>query len=56
MRQILDRLLGRAGNTEADVAADPPRVDSREPDGEYVGRVAPDDDFAGETSADRRRH
>ncbi len=54
IRQIIDRLLGRAGNAEADVQADPARVDSRE-GGDYVGRVAADDDFTGETGAERRR-
>jgi hypothetical protein len=40
--------------TEADVEPDPARADSREPAGDYVGRIAADDDFAGETGAERR--
>ena len=58
--------------TEADVASDPARVDTRATGGdpekrvteggttgtseseEFVGRVAGDDDFSGETGAERR--
>jgi hypothetical protein len=54
MRELLDRLSGRAGNAEADVQADPARADSREPEDGYVGRTGPDDDFAGETGAEIR--
>lgn len=72
IRGIIDRVLGRGGNAEADVAADPALADSREhggdpgrrpaeggttgtsEGGEYVGRVAGDEDFSGETGADRR--
>jgi hypothetical protein len=40
---------------EADVERDPKRADSRDPDGEYVGRIAEDDADAGEeTGAERR--
>jgi hypothetical protein len=41
--------------TESDVQATPEQADSREPDGAYVGRVAPDDATdIGETGAERR--
>jgi hypothetical protein len=40
---------------EADTERDVERVDSREPDGEYVGRVSQDESEAtGETGAERR--
>jgi hypothetical protein len=44
LRQIIDRVLGRDGRTEADVNTDPARVDSGH--GPRVGRVAGDDDFS----------
>ena len=55
LRKLIDRMLGRDGRAEADVKPDPHRVDARHTgDGEYVGRVAGDDHFAGETGAERR--
>jgi hypothetical protein len=53
-RELLDRMTGKGGNAEADVQADPARADSRDPDGSYVGRTAADEDFSGETGAERR--
>jgi hypothetical protein len=53
IRQVFARMAGR-GKAEADVAADPARADSREPSAAYVGRVARDEDFAGETGSERR--
>jgi hypothetical protein len=45
----------RDDTAEPDVEPDPKRADSREPDGEYVGRIAQDDADAGEeTGAERR--
>ena len=51
-----DRTAGATGRDKAeqDVQGDPARADSREPEGQYVGRIAADDDFAGETGAERR--
>jgi hypothetical protein len=43
LRQIIDRILGRDGRGEADVAPDPDRADARE--APRVGRVAADDDL-----------
>jgi hypothetical protein len=43
LRQIIDRILGRDGRGEGDVAPDPDRVDARE--APRVGRVAADDDL-----------
>jgi len=51
IRQFIDRILGRDGRGEADVAPDPSRADHR---GDNVGRAAADDSFAGETGAERR--
>jgi hypothetical protein len=45
----------RDDKPEPDVDADPKRADSREPDGEYVGRIAADESGGGEeTGAERR--
>jgi hypothetical protein len=70
LRQLIDRMLGRDGRAEADVRGDPARVNARAATGEvsgrsgsttsthgaegYVGRVAGDEDFSGETGAERR--
>lgn len=55
LKQLLDRFTGKDGRGEADVVGDPARVDSRETNGgEYVGRIADDEDWSGETGADRR--
>ena len=53
--QLLQRLTGRDGRGEADVVGDPARADARDTNGgEYVGRTADDEDFSGETGAERR--
>lgn len=70
LRTLLRRLLGRDGRPEGDVRTDPARANARHTsrDGtaqgvsttstagaeEYVGRVAGDEDFSGETGAERR--
>jgi hypothetical protein len=54
-RHLIERVTGKDGRGESDVAGDPARVDSRETNGgEYVGRIAEDEDFSGETGAERR--
>lgn len=53
LRKLIDRMLGRDGRAEADVAPDPARVDARG-DGGAVGRVSADEDFTGETGGERR--
>jgi hypothetical protein len=40
---------------EDDTERDPARVDSREPDEEYVGRIAADESDGGEESGAERR-
>jgi hypothetical protein len=55
LKQLLERFTGKDGRGEADVVGDPARADSRETSGgEYVGRIADDEDFSGETGAERR--
>lgn len=54
LRGLMDRLLGRDGRAEADVDPDPARVDARGGDGASVGRIAKDEDWSGETGAERR--
>jgi hypothetical protein len=56
-RKLRKRPIEDAPKTEDDVDGDPARVDAREPaesEG-FVGRVAADDDFTGETGAERRQ-
>ena len=54
-KELLDRFTGKDGRGEADVVGDSARVDSRETNGgEYVGRIADDEDFTGESGAERR--
>jgi hypothetical protein len=55
LKSLLQRVTGRDGRGESDVVGDPARADARNTNhGEYVGRVADDEDFSGETGAERR--
>jgi hypothetical protein len=55
LKPVIQRLTGQDGRGEADVEGDPARADARNTNGgEYVGRVAEDEDFSGETGAERR--
>jgi hypothetical protein len=55
LKQLIERFTGKDGRGESDVVGDPARADSRETNsGEYVGRIADDEDFSGETGAERR--
>lgn len=54
LADLMHRLTGKDGRGEADVIGDDARSDSRGPNDSYVGRTAEDDDFTGESGAERQ--